>query len=491
MSGTRLALYVLLALLAGCAGIRPPAGTEAGACLRWYADLDSAIESEGVRDAQETRVAGFPYLRVDRFHASLRQRAAASPAAFDAYADALLELDLRARRFEIRNLRKPPWPPQEADRRTMECGRLLRDVDLAAPERRAELLGRAQVPDDYSALARGLGLYALTRNLFASGVRRWESETRAAFQAGPSAPQGATRIRYAPPAGAPLSRSQVAELLSRALSDPLGRVNLSAEERMQLAALYAPSFDIAVRGDADRFGALRWLRGSETPQVDAAQVVAYVSTSYTRYGRAGRERNLLQLVYTIWFAERPPFEEGDLYSGRLDGLVWRVTLAPDGEPLVYDSIHPCGCYHQFFPTPRAAPRPAPDPVDEWAFVPGTLGRVGDGERPRVRVTSGTHYIDGVEIVKGADSLVRYAFADYDELRSLRRMDGGFRSAFGPDGLIAGTERGERFLFWPMGIASAGAMRQAGRQPTAFVGRRHFDDADLIERRFALDLGAGP
>ena len=59
--------------------------------------------------------------------------------------------------------------------------------------------------------------------------------------------------------------------------------------------------------------------------------------------------------------------------------------------------------------------------------------------------------------------------------------------FGPDGLVAGTERGERFLFWPMGIRSAGAMRQWGRHATAFVGRRHFDDADLIERRFELDL----
>jgi len=33
----------------------------------------------------------------------------------------------------------------------------------------------------------------------------------------------------------------------------------------------------------------------------------------------------------------------------------------------------------------------------------------------------------------------------------------------------------------------GAMRQWGRHATAFVGRRHFDDADLIERRFQLDL----
>jgi hypothetical protein len=51
--------------------------------------------------------------------------------------------------------------------------------------------------------------------------------------------------------------------------------------------------------------------------------------------------------------------------------------------------------------------------------------------------------------------------------------------------IASYERGERFLFWPMGIASPGAMRQAGTQATAFIGRRHFDDADLVEKRFRL------
>jgi hypothetical protein len=32
----------------------------------------------------------------------------------------------------------------------------------------------------------------------------------------------------------------------------------------------------------------------------------------------------------------------------------------------------------------------------------------------------------------------------------------------------------------MGIASAGAMRQWGRHPTAFVGRRHFDDPQLLD-----------
>jgi hypothetical protein len=141
----------------------------------------------------------------------------------------------------------------------------------------------------------------------------------------------------------------------------------------------------------------------------------------------------------------------------------------------------------FFPTPRATPRPAPEPDEEWAFVPATLPRVAPGERPRLRLASATHALEGVALVRGADSLVRYELRDYDELRSLRRLDGGHRSAFGPEGLVAGSERPERFLFWPMGIASAGAMRQWGRHATAFVGRRHFDDADLVARRFELDL----
>ena len=63
--------------------------------------------------------------------------------------------------------------------------------------------------------------------------------------------------------------------------------------------------------------------------------------------------------------------------------------------------------------------------------------------------------------------------------------GGTRSLYGPDGLVAGSERAERWLFWPMGTASAGAMRQWGHHATAFVGRRHFDDADLFDRRFVF------
>jgi hypothetical protein len=116
-----------------------------------------------------------------------------------------------------------------------------------------------------------------------------------------------------------------------------------------------------------------------------------------------------------------------------------------------------------------------------------MRRLREGERPLVSIATATHFIERVGAVSGPDSLVRYSLRRYDELRSLSRVDGGRRSVFGPEGIVAGSERGERFLYWPMGIASAGAMRQWGRHATAFVGRRHFDDADLIEKRFALDL----
>ena len=491
MTARRMLAAALLGAATGCASLHPgPASEPVQACREWFRQLDEAVAAAGARDAQEARVPGFPYFRVDRPHAALRERAAASEAGMQAFGDALLRLDLLARRHELRNLRLAGIEPQERFQRTAECGRLLREIDLAKPELRRQLLEGARVPDDYSIAARALGLYPLTRLAFASGVRRWEEETRAAFAAPPAVPGDAVVVRYAPPGGATtLSRAAVASLLARGAADPLGRTRLSERELADVAATYAPSFEVVVRADYDRIGALRWRRGGLVPEVDGADPVAYVAASHTRYRDGSQDRILLQLVYTLWFSERPPLEEGDLLSGRLDGLVWRVTLAPDGEPLLYDSMHPCGCYHLFFPTPRAEPRPAPDPREEWAFVPQRLPRIAEGERPRVRIASATHYVERVDLVRGPDSLVRYAFRDYEELRSLQRMDGGFRSAFGPDGLIAGTERAERFLFWPMGIASAGAMRQWGRHATAFVGRRHFDDADLLERRFALDLGA--
>jgi hypothetical protein len=275
----------------------------------------------------------------------------------------------------------------------------------------------------------------------------------------------------------------VATILLRSAENPLGIPEPGESELGELLAAYAPGFEIAVNADYDRFGALRWTRAGGVPEVDGGQLAVYAQPAWTRY----QGRVLLQLVYTIWFPERPPQSDGDILAGRLDGLVWRVTLAPDGEPLVYDSMHACGCYHQFFPTPLAQAKPAPDATEEWMFAPQTLPRIAQDERPVLRVASGTHYLEKISVARGSDSLVRYELRPYADLRSMQRMGPGRAGAFGADGLVAGSERPERFLFWPMGIASAGAMRQWGRHATAFIGRRHFDDADLFEQRFQFEL----
>jgi len=477
-------------LVAGCATLDAPFGAHLASeaphvrgCAEWFVALDERVAAAGTRDAQDSPVAGFPYLRVSRLLAALRPVAGSNEQALRALADRMLALDREARGYEIMNLPAGQLPElRGALQRTRECGTLLREIDLAKPEVRAVLLRHAQVPDDYRLASRILGLYWLTRIPFAEGIRRWEKTTRAAFQSS-SVVEGASVLRYAPEPGVPLTRPQAARVLERAAENPLRIPELAEDDLKAMLALYAPSFEIDVRGDYDRFGALRWLRDADSPSVDGAQLAVYGHPAWTRY----ENHVLLQLVYTLWFPERPPQSAGDLLAGKLDGITWRVTLAPDGEPLVYDAIHPCGCYHQFFPTPRAAARPDPGGLEEWMFSPQSLPAIEDGARPVVRIATGTHYIEGVSKVHGTDSLVRYELRPYGELRSVVNYAGGRSSAFGADGLVRGTERAERFVFWPMGIASAGAMRQWGRHATAFIGRRHFDDADLFEKRFRFDL----
>jgi 8-oxo-dGTP pyrophosphatase MutT (NUDIX family) len=439
-------------LAAGCATGNPPTSArlaphlQSGApevreCAAWYQALDAEIDAAGVRNAQDARIAGFPHLRVNRFLAGLRARAAENDRTLRAYWERLAQLDQEARRHEIQNL---PTLPNEAARtnalrRTRDCGQLLGDADLASRDGRAALLAAAKVPDERAP---------------APPVFSAPSE------------ESVQRVRYAPPAGQRLPRGVVAGLLGRATFDPLGHLALSAREVDRLAASYAPTLEIETRADYDRIGWLRWRRGMRLPQVDAAEPTVYVHAAYTLYG----EQVLLQLVYTLWFPERPARDTFDSGAGPLDGVVWRVTLAPDGEPLVYDAIHACGCLHVFFPTARARTRPATQDVDAGAFVPPPLPRAGEDYRPVVTLASATHDIESVRLERTPESLVRYTLRPYDDLLSMPRLAGDHRSAFGPDGGIAGSRA-----------------RQWGRQPIAASGGRHFDDPDLLERRFELDL----
>jgi hypothetical protein len=469
-------IVALLAFaLAGCATVDPYASPpmsqnlqredDIGYCARLFADIDRRIDSLGVRDAEAPRIDGFPYLRVDRFSAALSPRAATAEQQ-RSWRARLQRLDEEARTSELANaaLSIDDLP---------RCRELLLAADSAASN---QLRDAATVPDDYSTVLRVLGLYPLTRLPFAAGIARWHADTHAVF-ATPidSLPVRGRLLRYAP---APISLKSTGSLSVDALSVPVS----SAAEQAALLDRHAPVLEIDVAGGFDLVGALR-LDGEDRVTVDTAAPVAYTRITYTSIG--GVIYPLL--VYTFWFSERPrsPGSAFDLLAGKLDGVVWRVTVDLTGEALVYDSIHACGCYHLFFPTKKVAARALPDTLDELLFAPQAMATVRSGERVVLRIESRTHYLQRVLAEKDSTTNVIYQMQDERTLTRLVRPSGGTRSAYGEDGLIAGSERSERWFFWPMGIESAGQMRQWGRHATAFVGRRHFDDPLLFDAYFEL------
>lgn len=493
--GAGLAAILFLAA-GGCATVRVESASASAAeteCRAALATIDAAVTADGAGDGMSTRIDGFPYLRVNRLLASYRDELA-HPDAERFWVDRLLELDRAARSVELANLRSAARDRLRVDlglgpsaesltELVVRCGRVLREADDRAPSRLAALRARAVVPDDYSLAQRVMGLYPVVSLPFAQGVRSWERTTAASF-AMPieNVPVRGMLWSYSPAVGEVAPRARIADIIARAEANPL-RIPLPGGADLEtLVRTFAPVFEIDSLTDDDRIGAPR-LSDDGSPRIDTRRPTVYVRVTATRVA----ERALLQIVYSVWFPARPKSGPFDLLGGTLDGLIWRVTLAPDGSPLVFDTIHACGCYHLFFPSPAATPKAPPASNEEFVFVPQRLAPMPEGARVVLRIESRTHYLQRVSFEPARIRAVPYELAGEDDLRSLAIGLGERRSLYGPEGLVPGTERGERWFFWPMGIASAGAMRQYGRHATAFVGRRHFDDARLIEERFRLAL----
>jgi hypothetical protein len=476
---------VLVLLVQSCAELKPlpPPGSREAACERFFGEMDRLVAESGAMDAGTAHIPDFPYLRADRFLASFAG-GDLSGEAYAAWAERLRKLDGTARRIELGNLPSGAAAQLQshapfgltAGTAVDVCGQVLAERDLRSPARRSRLLTQAKVPDSYSTWERVLGLYPLTRWAIVEGVWRVHRELRAPFLGRHEhLPATARRVSYAPPAPDPPGAAEVAGILERSAANPLDIPEPSGDELDRLFAAFAPVWTVETESDNDRMGTVRVGADGKT-YIDVAAPAVYRLASHTRMGRQA----LLQLNYLVWFPARPPQGSLDIYAGRFDGLIWRVTLGADGRPLAYDSIHPCGCYYQIFPGEGyrvAQPRDGSEPV----LSPTPIPRLKPGERLAIRLASRTHFIQGVtpERAVPAPATV-HGWLDHDELRSLPAPNGRHRSLFDPDGLVRGSERPERFLFWPMGIPSAGAMRQWGTHAIAFLGRRHFDDPRLLE-----------
>jgi len=466
----RAGLALPLALASACATLAPPQTAQTAQCRADFTQMDADVAAAGVDDGGAARVAGYPYLRADRLLASFADEVD-DPARFDVWVEHLRQTDLDARRAELRNL-----DAVTADARWAQaerCGRTLVALELNTDDARKRLREQVRVRDDYSLLARGFGLYPFAVPFLNLGIKGYHEEVRADYaQPLDQLDSPGPVLRWAPEGAAaalPTSPLQY---------DALGMPQLSAAQWQALSQQYAPQWWIETGGDYDRPGAPVLHPGAK-PGVDAQRPEVYVIHDVTRFG----DRVLPVLAYVIWFSERPPQKARDSYAGALDGLIWRVVLDPQLQPLVYDTIHPCGCYRYTFPAQALTRIPRGGFWQEPVLFP-------QAEVPHdtvaLRIQSQTHYLRRVvEPSAAVGEVHHYTLRPYADLLSLPAGEGVRRSLYGPDGIIAGTQRGERWWLWITGVPDPGAMRQWGRHATSFVGRSHFDDARFLEQNFAV------
>jgi hypothetical protein len=472
----------LCLVVAGCAAVPLPtrsphtgAGDPLGACAELFAGLDHRTVAADAVDGGVYRVEGHPYLRVDRFLASLADRAR-DPAAFPAWIDRMQALDLEARRGELARSR-PTSDPPEADavllRQARDCGDRMKAADFARVDGREAFRHSVVVPDEYRRLPRILGVYPLVGLFVSSGVADWHAAARQAFSTTPPPPDSDTVVYTAaepPPSAAP----------NAAPTDALGIPQHTGDELTTQLRAHAPTWHVATATDHDRIGTPSF-GAAGVLEVDITRPAVFTYLGYTQF--AGDV--LTQLSYTVWFPARPRVSAFDIYGGFLDGVIFRVTLDTDGAPLLYESVHACGCYYAAYPTLRLRARTSIDYDEPPLILQAPPGTGAAGSHVGLALTAGAHQVVRVFVETGPPRRDAVALnpAPYAELQTLPLPDGRRGSLFGSDGLVPGSERLERFILWPTGVPSPGAMRQLGRHAVAFVGERHFDDAFALDRMF--------
>jgi hypothetical protein len=453
-----------------------PTAAAANRCLEHFTAADALVRRAGVSDAQADRIAGFPFLRANRFLASFRDRLDQGISR-RTWLDHLGRMDREARRYEFMNL--SPRDQRILDGQTPvhrldQCRSSLIEHVLNDERLFSELLRRTRVADEYRTWQRALGLYPVSSLLVLEGIKDLHAAESAGFAKAPEnlKPAGA-RILYRM---ARASQANGASPWGRIAKDPLGIPEVDADTRERLFRFYAPTWAVDTANSDDRIGTPGWNGRSLVVRVEEPRV--YTHVSFTRF----EHQILIQLNYTVWFPSRPKTGPFDLLGGVLDGITWRVTLDRDGLPLIFDAMHNCGCYHQFFPTDRLRSRALGHGTREPLWLPKTFAN----PLPRpltIYVAHRTHYIENVDAWLLDTPPIDLQATPYSDLRSIAADGAARRSLFAPDGLVPGTERAERWILWPMGVPSPGAMRQWGHHATAFVGRRHFDDPKLFDEYF--------
>ena len=485
-----LATVLLLALLVtGCAMLPEPTRSARmgetgplGECADFFAALDKRSAEAEVLDAGLFRVKNYPYLRVNRFLASFNAEVD-DTAAFTVWVDRMQALDQDTRKYEIANLPGSVVAELESANqraglynRVVTCGDMLKAADFQEVEHQDDLRKNVVVPDEYIFLRRVLGIYPLTGMFIYRGVTIWHTEARKSYS--PEPPVDWQSNRYSPDRIIDISSAR--QTIEPTKRDALGIPRYSAKARQALFRMYAPVWEIQFEGDDDRIGTPLWTAQSDL-DVDTEKPQTYTLLSFTRFGK----EILTQLNYIIWFPARTKDGTLDIYGGFLDGVNYRVTLDKNYEPLLYETVHNCGCYYKAYPTKNLKVRENIDYAEPPLILKAPELSPAK-EFMTVSMDSRNHYVQHLyPLSRRLQSVTTiYSLADYGQLRSLAYRSDKRKSMFSQNSIAPGSQRSERYILWPTGVLSPGAMRQWGRHAVAFIGRRHFDDPFFMDRMFS-------
>ncbi len=488
-------LLLLLIILPGCAAYhthRQVAGFERPVEYeRFFELLDHTVKEAGVRNASDFAVTGFPYLRSNRFLADLKS-SLNSDARRQQWIHWMQKLDLAARHKEIQNL-----PPEFLKNLTHRLGEpanrktlLNRAIDysdrlLAHDQRRPDFYQTLQAavttPSEYSTGMRVVGLYPLTSIPVAAVTRRVQDT----FKKWHHTPADQLEVlgkltAYGPSQGPAYSESDVRLILARSKLNAIGVPRPSIADQQILLAMFAPLFYQDIAAGYDEIGEVVWHQG--TVSINPAQPTVYYYFSHARM----KGQPILQLNYVFWYAARNGPSAPWIERGPLDGLTVRISLDPNGQPFMVDVMNNCGCYHFYVPHPNTPAKIIPVPDGINAFVPRRLPVSYPGQRLRLRIMSGWHQVDHLDADMMPRSYIPYQLVDYDRLEMLPRDEQAFESIFNSRGIAKDSPRIESLIFFPMGIADIGSMRQRGHHGVVFIGRAHFDDPNLFDKNFEFN-----
>lgn len=482
----RLIALAIILTVSACSQLPPLPAVPEHWCDRFYADMDRYLAENRIPRLGGEVIDGIPHLRSNRFLASFSARELERSQHSHMIAQ-LAEQDRRFRNLEIqalpdsvqRSLLRSATNLSSGKVNNMEAALQFCTTELTQREAegmdRVQAIGkRAEVQDSYSSLMRWMGLYPLVAPFVGMGVDRWHEQAKKQWL---RPKQWHTSPQRLIPEPAPTQTSAPARGQFPLPRDALGVPQASPAVLRELAQQHAPVLYIDGTADYDRIGVPVFDRHG-VPRVKHDQAVVFYHSSHSRF----HGEILLQLNYWIWFDRRPADGMFDPYAGALDGLIYRVSLDTNGNVLLRDSIHPCGCYHRFFPSVALQTNP-----EHGYREPPLIHKAmnSSSKRQDLWLSSATHYLEGMRDSEASQrKSAQYRLLHYNDMLLTTRHDSSQPvPLFDAQGFIKGTERLEAWYFWPTGVANTGAMRRWGRHATAFVGRRHFDDPRLLENLF--------